>query len=151
VVVLADREDAISGWQEVAEARPDWWIASDSAPSEAPKPKRKTKQASLFTEEADWVAVLLANPVFRQQIELPGNRIKGEQIAAALRALESAGGRLLRPVFASRMNLALVRVGTTVAAMQRVLNYDGYGILTIDEATDMVILDRALLERQFSL
>lgn len=151
VVVLADREDAISGWQEVAEARPDWWIASDSAPAEAPKPKPKTKQASLFTEETDWVAVLLANPVFRQQIELPGNRIKGEQIAAALRALESAGGRLLRPVFASRMNLALVRVGTTVAAMQRVLNYDGYGILTIDEATDMVILDRALLERQFSL
>ena len=49
------------------------------------------------------------------------------------------------------MNLALVRVGTTVAAMQRVLNYDGYGVLTIDEASDMVILDRALLERQFSL
>jgi len=35
--------------------------------------------------------------------------------------------------------------------MQRILNYDGYGVLTIDEAADMVVLDRALLERQFTL
>jgi hypothetical protein len=151
VVVIADREDAIRGWQEVLEARPEWWIASESAPAEVAKPKRKTKQASLFTEESDWVNALITNAVFRQQIELPGNRIKPEQIANALRALDSGGGRLFRPVFASRMNLALVRVGTTVAAMQRVLNYDGYGVLTIDEATDMVILDRPLLDRQFSL
>ncbi len=151
VVVLADREDAIAGWHEVAEARPDWWSASELAPVQAPKSKRKTKQASLFVEESDWIATLLASDVFRQQMESPGNRIKAEQIATALRALDSGEGRLLRPVFATRMNLALVRVGTTVAAMQRVLNYDGYGVLTIDEASDMVILDRALLERQFSL
>ena len=151
VVVLADRADAIPGWHEVAEARPDWWSPSDSKPAATPKSKRKTKQASLFTEESDWVATLLANDVFRQQMDSPGNRIKVERIATALRALDSGEGRLLRPVFASRMNLALVRVGTTVAAMQRVLNYDGYGVLTIDEASDMVILDRALLERQFSL
>jgi hypothetical protein len=49
------------------------------------------------------------------------------------------------------MNLALVRVGPVVAAMQRVLNYDGYGVLTIDEAADLVVLNRELLERQFSL
>jgi hypothetical protein len=116
-----------------------------------PKAKRKTKQTSLFTEESDWVTSLLASDVFHQQIELPGNRIKASQIADALHALDAAGGRLLRPVFASRMNLALVRVGTTVAAMQRVLNYDGYGVITIDEASDMVILNRELLERQFSL
>jgi hypothetical protein len=113
--------------------------------------KRKPKQPSLFTEEPDWVVGLLASELFRQQMDLPGNRVKAELLAAALRALDSAGGRLLRPVFASRMNLALVRVGPVVAAMQRVLNYDGYGALTIDEGADMVILDRALLERQFSL
>jgi hypothetical protein len=49
------------------------------------------------------------------------------------------------------MSLPLVRVNTTVAAMQRVLNYDGYGVLTIDEAADMIVLDRSLLERQFNL
>ena len=35
--------------------------------------------------------------------------------------------------------------------MQRVLNYDGYSILTIDEAADMVVLNRSLLEVQFKL
>ena len=92
MVVLADREDAIRGWQEVLEARPAWWIASESAPAEVPKPKRKTKQASLFTDESDWVNALATNAVFRQQIELPGNRIKPEQIADALRSLDSGGG-----------------------------------------------------------
>ena len=29
VVVLADRENAIPGWTEVAEATPEWWIASE--------------------------------------------------------------------------------------------------------------------------
>ena len=84
-------------------------------------------------------------------MEQPGIRIQTEQIAEVLRALDAAGDRLLRAAFASRMNLALVRVGTTVAAMQRVLNYDGYSILTIDEAADMVVLNRSLLEVQFKL
>ena len=151
VVVLADRENAIPGWTEVAEASPEWWTPSDVAPAPESKPKRRTKQASLFTDDADWVTALLVHPEFRQQMEQPGIRIKTEQIVEALRALDSAGGRLLRPVFASRMNLALVRVGTTVAAMQRVLNYDGYSILTIEEAADMVVLNRSLLEVQFKL
>ena len=151
VVVLADRENAIPGWTEVAEAIPEWWLASGVPAAQEPKPKRRTKQASLFPEDSDWVTALLAHPEFRQQMEQPGIRIKTEQIVEALRALDSAGGRLLRPVFASRMNLALVRVGTTVAAMQRVLNYDGYSILTIDEAADMVVLNRSLLEVQFKL
>lgn len=151
VVVLADRENAIPGWTEVAEATPEWWLASGVAPVQEPRPKRRTKQASLFTDDSDWVTALLAHPEFRQQMEQPGIRIKTEQIVEALRALDSAGGRLLRPVFASRLNLALVRVGTTVAAMQRVLNYDGYSILTIDEAADMVVLNRSLLEVQFKL
>src|SRR6202167_353623 len=151
VVVLADRENAIPGWTEVAEATPEWWLASGVAPAQEPKAKRRTKQASLFPDDSDWVTALLAHPEFRQQMVQPGIRIKTEQIVEALRALDSAGGRLLRPVFASRMNLALVRVGTTVAAMQRVLNYDGYSILTIDEAADMVVLNRSLLEVQFKL
>jgi hypothetical protein len=93
----------------------------------------------------------MASDLFRQQMDLPGNRIQPDRLAAVLRALDAAGNRLLRAAFASRMSLPLVRVNTTVAAMQRVLNYDGYGILTIDEASDMVVLDRPLLERQFNL
>jgi hypothetical protein len=99
----------------------------------------------------DWISSLLACELFRQQMDVPGNRIQPDRLAAVLRALDASGNRLLRAAFASRMSLPLVRVNTTVAAMQRVLNYDGYGILTIDESADMVVLDRPLLERQFNL
>jgi hypothetical protein len=151
IVVLAYGDASVAGWQPVVEAPPEWWSGLQAAPAEASRVKRKPKQPSLFTEETDWVTGLLASDLFRQQLELPGNRIKAEQLAAALRTLDLNGGRLLRPAFASRMGLALVRVGPVVAAMQNVLNYDGYGILTIDEGAGMVVLDRPLLERQFSL
>ncbi len=155
VIVMQYGDDQLAGWQPVAESSPGWWnpVEEPGQPVSlaTPKaPKRKSKQPSLFMEESDWVATLVASELFRQQMAL-GARIKTEQLTAALRALDSSGGRLLRPVFASRLGLALVRVGPVVAAMQRVLNYDGYGVLTIDEAADLIVLNRELLERQFGL
>ena len=150
VMVLVQGDRAIPGWQEVVESQPEWWMAGTPTQVKEPKVKRKPKpQPTLFGD--DWISNLLASDLFRQQMELPGNRIQPDRLAAVLRALDAAGSRLLRAAFASRMSLPLVRVNTTVAAMQRVLNYDGYGILTIDEAADMVVLDRSLLERQFNL
>ena len=150
VMVFVQSGRTISGWQEVVESQPEWWMAGSPTAAKEPKTKRKPKQQpTLFAE--DWISNLMASDLFRQQMELPGNRIQPERLAAVLRALDAAGNRLLRAAFASRMSLPLVRVNTTVAAMQRVLNYDGYGILTIDESADMVVLDRSLLERQFNL
>jgi hypothetical protein len=152
VLVLRHGNREIQGWQPVVEAWPAWWMAVETTatpPVPPPKRSKREKQPSLFTAEPDWIAALLASEVFREQMKMA--RIKEGQLSEALRALDGGNGRLLRPVFAARMNLALVRVGPVVAAMQRVLNYDGYGILTIDEAADMIVLDRALLERQFSL
>lgn len=150
VTVFAQAGRAVAGWKEVAESQPEWWMAGEPTPAKEPKAKRKPKQQqTLFAE--DWIATLMASDLFRQQMDLPGNRIQPDRLAAVLRALDSGGNRLLRAAFASKLSLPLVRVNTTVAAMQRVLNYDGYGILTIDEAADMVVLDRPLLERQFNL
>jgi hypothetical protein len=150
VMVFAQPDRAVPGWQEVVESQPEWWMAGSPTVVKEPKTRRKPKQQqTLFGE--DWIATLMASDLFRQQMELPGNRIQPERLAAVLRALDAAGNRLLRAAFASRMSLPLIRVNTTVAAMQRVLNYDGYGILSIDESADMVVLDRPLLERQFNL
>ena len=150
VMVFAQAGQTVAGWKEVVESQPEWWLAGEPTPAKEPKTKRKPKQQqTLFAE--DWISSLMASDLFRQQMDLPGNRIQPERMAAVLRALDAAGNRLLRAAFASRMSLPLVRVNTTVAAVQRVLNYDGYGILTIDEAADMVVLDRSLLERQFNL
>jgi hypothetical protein len=150
VMVFVQAGHTIPGWLEVVESQPEWWMGGVPAPLKEAKIKRKPRQQqTLFSE--DWISNLLASDLFHQQMELPGNRIQPDRLAAVLRALDAAGNRLLRAAFASRLSLPLVRVNTTVAAMQRVLNYDGYGILTIDEAADMVVLDRPLLERQFNL
>lgn len=152
ILVLVQGNREIPGWQPVIEACPNWWLPLETTaalPATTPKRPKREKQPSLFTAEPDWIAALLLSEVFREQMKLA--RVKEEQIAAALRVLDGGNGRLLRPVFAVRMNLALVRVGPVVAAMQRVLNYDGYGVLTVDEAADMIVLDRPLLERQFGL
>jgi hypothetical protein len=150
VMVLAQSGRTIASWKEVVESQPGWWLAGVPALPNEPKLRRKPKeQQTLFAE--DWISSLLASVLFRQQMELPGNRIQPERLAEVLRALDAAGNRLLRAAFASRMSLPLLRVNTTVAAMQRVLNYDGYDILTIDASADMVVLDRPLLERQFNL
>jgi hypothetical protein len=151
VMVFTQFERAIPGWQEVVESRPEWWSSGAAVPpAKEPRSKRKTKpQPSLFSD--DWIATLLATDLFRQQMSLPGNRIQPDRLSAVLRVLDAAGNRLLRTAFATRLSLPLIRVNTTVAAIQRILNYDGYGVLTIDEAADMVVLDRPLLERQFNL
>jgi hypothetical protein len=151
VMLFAQAGRAVPGLQEVVETQPEWWMAGAPAPAKEPKgSKRKTKQQPMLFGD-DWISSLLACELFRQQMDVPGNRIQPDRLAAVLRALDASGNRLLRAAFASRMSLPLVRVNTTVAAMQRVLNYDGYGILTIDESADMVVLDRPLLERQFNL
>jgi hypothetical protein len=150
VMVFAQTGRAIPEWTEVVESQPEWGAAGPPAPAKEPKTKRKPKlQQTLFSE--DWISSLLTSELFRQQMDVPGNRIQPERVAAVLRALDAAGNRLLRSAFASRMSLPLVRVNTTVAAMQRVLNYDGYSVLTIDEAADMVVLDRPLLDVQFGI
>ena len=150
VMLFAQAGRTVPGLQEVVESLPEWWMAGAPAPAKEPKVKRKAKQQPMLFGD-DWISSLLACELFRQQMDVPGNRIQPDRLAAVLRALDASGNRLLRAAFAGRMSLPLVRVNTTVAAMQRVLNYDGYGILTIDESADMVVLDRPLLERQFNL
>jgi hypothetical protein len=44
-----------------------------------------------------------------------------------------------------------MRLRGLLAVMQRVLNIDGFAVLTRDEASDTVDLNRELLKRQFDL
>ena len=52
---------------------------------------------------------------------------------------------------AVRVGITPGRVSAWVAAVQRVLNVDSYGILELDEASQTVTLNRQLLMKQFRL
>ena len=49
------------------------------------------------------------------------------------------------------LELASFRLSGALAKMQRVLNIDGYAVLSRDDASDTVELNRELLLKQFDL
>ena len=49
------------------------------------------------------------------------------------------------------VNYPAIRLRGLIAVMQRVLNIDGFAVLTRDDASDTVALNRELLRRQFDL
>lgn len=161
----------VPGWVECAPEYPDWWEEPLSVPvvpvpvvvAPPPVPSRKGRPTPLF-EELDrpvpvavptarsWIDVLLGSSVLATQKQLAGRVAPpDEQLRHLLGALDERGGKLTRVALAQRLGLPLVRLGSFVAAARRVLNVEGYGVLTIDEASDTVELNRELLVAQFEL
>jgi len=154
----------VDGWSEVGEALPDWWSEDGRSATPAPrkgvrkKPRTPEKQADLFPAPAapgtasGWVDALLVSAVWRAQLQSAG-RVAGEveRFRLALAALDERGGKLTRQAMAQRLGLPPVRVAGFLAALRRVLNVDGYGVLEVDEASDTLTLNRELLRKQFEL
>ena len=68
-----------------------------------------------------------------------------------LAAIESRGGKITSAALARAIEYPPLRLRGLLAVSQRVLNIDGYAVLTRDEASDTVELNRQLLCRQFGL
>jgi hypothetical protein len=99
-----------------------------------------------------WVDALLASPVFEQQKMLGGRSTPtDEMFAKVLSTIDVRGGKMTSPALAAAIGLSPMRLRGLLAIAGRVLNIDGYAVLTRDEASDTVTLDRTLLCRQFDL
>jgi hypothetical protein len=158
ISVVAPPLVEIEGWEVQPTAPPEWWSESvDAAQAPAPRPKSRRKVARpsmpLFEESpkpADWVAALLASEVFVQQMEVFGGRIKREQVEQALRALAERNGVQMKAALAPRVGVQSIRIDGLLASLQRILNVDGYPVLTID-SSQTVRLNITLLREQFEL
>lgn len=160
IAVIAPSLAEIDGWQVHAAVAPDWWLESaEAATTTSPRPTpRRGKTATrpslpLFEEvakPADWVAALLASEVFVQQMEVFGGRLKREQVELALRVLAERNGVQMKPSLAQRLAVPPIRVDGLLASLQRILNVDGYPVLTID-SSQTVRLNLTLLKEQFAL
>jgi hypothetical protein len=95
---------------------------------------------------------LFASPTFANQkaqarrVDLPDDRIR-----VCLGALDDHGGKLTRAALAQALGVPLLRVGGLVTVLRRLLNVDGYPVLTLDETSDTVELNVPLLTIQFDL
>ena len=67
------------------------------------------------------------------------------------RALDRRGGKMTSVALARELQFPTLRLPGLLAKMQRILNVDGYPVLSRDDAADTVELNRDLLLKQFDL
>jgi len=160
LAVIAPALMEIEGWEVQAATPPDWWFEEEIAPmTERPKPKKASKKGArkpalpLFETPAaqgDWVDELLSSDVFTAQMETFGGRLNKGQVEQYLRVLADRNLVLLKSAFAQRLGVSGLRVDGLIASLQRILNVEGYAVLSVD-ASQTIRLNPQLLREQFEL
>ena len=154
---------SLDGWKQAPPSQPEWWeeslpVAVPALPS-AVKPKKPKPKitADLFegeelTTKVDWIVALLASTTYQQQKQLAARVAPQDQdIRGLLEALDGRGGKLGKAALAQRLGMPLVRISGFVNAARRVLNVDQSLVLTLDETSGQIELNRELLDVQFQL
>jgi hypothetical protein len=154
-------ESTLAGWELAANDTPAWWEGETAPAVPAARPARpsgKTRprsapqaQGVLFGTPVGWLDALFAAPAYRDQLRQFGGRqgLTEETVRAVLQALEQRGGSMTLAALAHQLGLSRARGQLLVAALQRVLNVDGFGVLSFEPESTDVVLDRGLLETQF--
>ena len=129
-------------------------------PAQVRRPPPRGMTGDLFADlepeppraAATWIDRLFETDLFAEQRKqaartaLPDERIRG-----ILAALDARGGKLTGRALAEGLGVPLFRLGGIVSALRRVLNVDGYPVLSVDESSETVELNRDLLDVQFGL
>lgn len=154
------------GWTDVSPSPfwPEWWrLTAESATSatvrvESERTTKLTAGLDLFAHAAaanqghQWIDALLNGEIYAIQSK-QGVRgaVDRKEVASFLEIMESRGGSLPREALAERLGLPVLRLNGHVANLARVFNVDGYDVLTMDAASGTIVLNIALLKKQFAL
>jgi len=139
---------------------PDWWDAAPApvttSPPAVPKGRegKSQPQHDLFTAKVDksWISPVLSSPLLIQQRERIGRiALNDDRLTRLLQCLDQRGGRATTTQLATAIEQPLLRIRGIVSTLQRMLNVDGYPIITMETATGTVILNPDLLRKQFDL
>ena len=159
IAVLAPALMDIEGWEILLETPPDWWFEGEvDTQVERPKVKKAGKRKdppmpvlSLFEDSrTDWVNALMESSVFKDQMSTFAGRLKQDQVEKSLRVLADRNLVLLKSVFAQRLELSGLRIDGWIASLQRILNVEGYPVLSVD-SSQTVRLNLQLLREQFDM
>jgi hypothetical protein len=118
---------------------------------------QRSGSSSQFDAEksnAVWILALLQSSVYDEQKRLGGRAVRPEfepVLIQLLQVIDGRGGKITVLALARAMNMPPSRLPGLLAVAQRVLNVDGYEVLSRDHASDTVQLDRELLLKQFDL
>ncbi len=121
-------------------------------PKKAEEPKQADEPKKADEPCPAWVPRLLASAVFEQQKQLGGRGLPGDEVFTKLLGmLDRRGGKMTSVALARALEFPALRLPGLLAKVQRVLNIDGYAVLSRDDASDTVELNRELLLKQFDL
>jgi hypothetical protein len=172
LVFLTDKCSAYSGLFPCDHPKPEWW---SSAPEKTPLavdapvqlevtlPKRSAslfdklidepiEQRSPDIQGGEWIGRLFKSQVYKDQKESIRRHAPEEEVVRrALLVLESNGGMMTPTAFSQAAAIAAARLDGLIARIQRLLNVDGYEILTLNRNENKIELNVATLRRQFDL
>jgi hypothetical protein len=169
LAVLAPSGVQLDGWDPVAPRRPLWWdharppsVAAVPAPAEF-VPAQDDKGVPLLfgtgpepsdagSDQPAWIDELLGGPVMSHQRTVAGRAtLDDHELAGILGALVAAGDVLPASVVADHLGVTPLRLRSKLEALRRLLNVDGYPVVTVNDGEATVALDRSLLETQFGV
>ncbi len=176
LVILTDKSSAYSGLFPCEYPKPEWWSPApvpsmveeepaspvivapkrplslfDNLPDETPKPA-ETKKPVEQPEGSGWIDRLLSSQAYKdQKVFVRRHAPEDDLVQRCLLALESQGGIMTPVAFSKAADVPAGRLDGLVAQMQRLLNVDGYEILTLSRAENRIELNVTKLLRQFDL
>lgn len=102
--------------------------------------------------QSEWISRLLLSHVYEQQKRLGGRSVPADAvITRLLQAIDERGGKITSAALARAIQMPPLRLRGLLAIAQRVFNVDGYEVLSRDDVSDTIQLDRTLLLKQFDL
>ncbi len=102
--------------------------------------------------QAEWISRLLLSHVYEEQKRLGGRSVPADAvITRLLQAIDERGGKITSAALARAIQMPPLRLRGLLAIAQRVFNVDGYEVLSRDDVSDTIQLDRTLLLKQFDL
>ena len=110
-----------------------------------------SNKVSLATT-SDWIGALLCSPVYRQVRDRAGRTaISDEQMQGLLRLMEKHRWQVMEAVLCSELQIPKLRIRGFLAGAQKLLNVDGYPILSVERDSQTVRLNVADLKKQFEI
>lgn len=168
IAVLCSSTTYPTGWGEAPIDTPVWWEESTDC-IEIPslvlslQPDTSLDFGPLFNsarpeaahspqQTSQWIITLLTSPIYKARKKVAGRTVPGDDVLAkVLLAMESYGGKMTLNVLSRIIGYPIARIRSLLTVIQRILNIDGYTVITIDKASDTVEINRDLLCQQFGL
>lgn len=151
----------------LASTKPDWWetpaqqgsaISFQKERALRKKPVRtqlaENVPADLFAvqDDSNLIDRLLASATLaHQQSRIGRMALEPGRLKALVGRLEHGGGRASVEQLARAIQMPTMRMRGVLSVLQRTLNIDGFPVVTVEQATDTVLLDLTLLRTQFQL